>query len=379
MSDLIAWHAPWSGRLLVLLVVLLGLAAVGWSYRRPSAARDRCRRCRYDLRGSSAERCPECGHRRGAWTVRALRPERGIIFAIGLLLAIGLPGFVAGRRMREFGWNYYLRLEPLYSLDRFETIDSWRVGGVAFWSERDRRVDLTPARLLVKDADGTRLLLGEGSTLSDEWERFVTVRPLRGPQGRIYACVEGFSGGAHCCTTNWIMAVADGRAALAATLATGNSGLAIRDLDGDCVDELECGDDVFAYWRTSYASSPHQAVRLRLEDDRIVLAEDLMRSEVPGPEERLAALRTAFGTTVPTSDVPPAVWSLALAWIYAGHGAEAIATLHDGWPAERRDRDEFLADFLATFAHSQWSADLRRMGGPSFDAAVAAAAGPAKE
>jgi len=38
------------------------------------------------------------------------------VAALGLVLVVGMPSYVVHRRVSVYGWGYYLRLDPLYSL-----------------------------------------------------------------------------------------------------------------------------------------------------------------------------------------------------------------------------------------------------------------------
>src|SRR5436190_8290860 len=107
MSDLIPWMVPWSGRVLVLGVVCIGMyialrGLVRWRRLMPI-----CPKCGYDRSHSNSQHCPECGHVSKTPIDTLRRPRRWRIVFIGALLALSLPAYVVQRRVRTHGWEYY--------------------------------------------------------------------------------------------------------------------------------------------------------------------------------------------------------------------------------------------------------------------------------
>jgi len=150
MSDIIPWMAPWSGRILALLVAAAGVVIV-WRalFRDRSRGRLRCPKCWYDATGLPSTTCPECGH-----TVKVeadrLRTRRYWRTAMmGVLVALLLPVLVVQRRVRQYGWDYYLTDGPGYWL--FPTVleESHQVAGYEIRIERDRRDVLGPESVRV--------------------------------------------------------------------------------------------------------------------------------------------------------------------------------------------------------------------------------------
>jgi hypothetical protein len=115
VSDLLPWYMPWSGRVLVLAVVLLGMAIMAFGRRGRRLVVPHCPRCGYCLTGAASPACPECGDVSSDGRRLRSRPRRWPI-VLGLMVAMSLPVYVAQDRMRTFGWDYYLRLQPLYSV-----------------------------------------------------------------------------------------------------------------------------------------------------------------------------------------------------------------------------------------------------------------------
>lgn len=140
MSDLIPWLMPWSGRALTLAVVAVGAWVIWLGLRRRRTKEPFCPRCDYNLTGLSNPACPECGFAASDVASTHLRPRRWRLTLIGLLIALSLPAFVAQRRMRMYGADYYLAFEPFYSIWPERTEEDVRFDhGIRARVMRDRR------------------------------------------------------------------------------------------------------------------------------------------------------------------------------------------------------------------------------------------------
>lgn len=139
MSDLLPWFMPWSGRALVLVSMVAGflIARAGWRGSRIRAPQ--CPQCGYGQIGAESSTCPECGHS----VVRGPYPYRPFctfgLVAIGLMVAVSLPVYVGQERIREFGWDYYLRLEPFYSIFGQPVLREQERGPFTVTIRQDRR------------------------------------------------------------------------------------------------------------------------------------------------------------------------------------------------------------------------------------------------
>jgi len=79
--------------------------------------------------------------------------------------------------------------------------------------------------------------------------------------------LDGYSGGAHCCTHNYIIELSNPISILF-DMDTGDSGIEFKDLNNDGVMELVTREDVFAYWHSSFVGSPMPEVVLSLQNGK---------------------------------------------------------------------------------------------------------------
>lgn len=71
-----------------------------------------------------------------------------LIAILGLLITISLPGYVIHRRVRSYGWEYYLRLYPMYAFFHTVHTEHAEVGPFTVDFYKDRRLD-GPAWLII--------------------------------------------------------------------------------------------------------------------------------------------------------------------------------------------------------------------------------------
>ena len=375
MSDLIPWMEPWSGRALVIGVFIIGLIIAVRGIVRWRSAIPTCPRCGYNRSQSTSSTCPECGRECASPSELLRRPRRWRLVIMGLLVALSLPAFVAQRRIRAFGWDYYSYVGPIYWIDPFATVESLTIDNVRFRVERDRVPWSMHQRVIIRDADGHHIAADDTQY---GFRRFGLVpgrveRHARMSRDARHVAVQGYSGGAHCCFTYWLYEVRDGRATPIAVLEAGNSEMSFDDVDADGIDELTLVDDTFAYWNACYACSPKPRVILRLADNHLALAADLMCSADLANDATAdaldATLRSAWAQPEDRGDngIPVAAWKTMLDLIYAGRAGDAFELLARTWPAANApDRESFEQEFLAQMATSQWAEDLAAMNGGSF-------------
>lgn len=125
MQDLLPWMAPWGVWSLYLLMLIAGcaLAWQGWFARR-FHDHPRCPKCAYDRRGLPSATCPECGYCViRPWEPYTSRRRRYSLLLLGLLTAVSLPSVAVTRRVRQYGWEYYRRVGPVYWM--FPTETEW--------------------------------------------------------------------------------------------------------------------------------------------------------------------------------------------------------------------------------------------------------------
>ena len=155
-----------------------------------------------------------------------------------------------------------------------------------------------------------------------------------------------------------------------ATLETGNSGMRFEDVNGDGVDEIITADDTFAYWNTCFACSPKPKVIARWNGTSIVLAEELMRTDLDGAAlaKHANEMNSAWTgqTDLGSNGVHVTTWTNLLELIYTGRADIGFELLAQTWSPDGPDRTKFEQEFLNLLAHSAWAENLASMNGGSF-------------
>ncbi len=122
------------------------------------------------------------------------------------------------------------------------------------------------ASVVVKDSDGKTVLTVKDWAASLEW-----VSDLTG-KGLMVAAISAYSGGAHCCETDYFISLGS-KPKLLARYEMGNvSGLALTKRHGTKRKDIFTGYDGFAYYHSSYAGSAHLPMVLKVSEARIVEA-----------------------------------------------------------------------------------------------------------
>ena len=373
MSDLIHWMAPWSGRTLVLAAFCIGVLIALRGVVRWRRAIPTCPRCGYNRSNSNSSICPECSHESKSQRDLLRRPRRWRWIIAGLTIACVLPAYVVQKRVRSHGWRYYTYVGPIYWLDPYRTAESVTVNGVTIEVDRDRNPLEYRDRVIVRDADGRRVLR---PLKRNDYRRWYVSNPDGRSIGHLTnqaapIAIGDYSGGAHCCYTYAFLEIKNERISQVATLSTGNSSITFEDLNSDGIDEITLIDDVFAYWNTCFACSPMQQVIVRWNGSRFTFANELMRTNNPTDDELNATVDALRGNWkheggLGDNQVPVQAWSEMLKLIYHGHGDAALDMLARAWPAGGPDRKPFEEEFLFRLARSHWADDLAALNGGTF-------------
>ena len=229
-------------------------------------------------------------------------------------------------------------------------------GAASFWPacleiRRDGR--------LLHAMEGSKLTLARVVTRNDNPLLFGQVLTGRGLPNLV---VHEHSGGAHCCWTFHVLELGElGRAArrVGRIDAGHDYGKGFIDVDGDGTLEYVGADWTFAYWKTSFASSPAPRVVLRYRAGRFRLAPELMRGLAPPRaelERRARLVEFPPGTGLDHRTSP--LWETMLQLIYTGNAGVAWDFLDLAWPQGRPGKDAFRTEFLAQLRQSPHWADL---------------------
>lgn len=377
VSDLIPWLMPWSGRFLVGVCVAAGVVFAAWGLLRRRYRRGSCARCGYALAGLGGRPCPECGCEPETRAARP-RPGRGRWVAVGLMVALALPAFVAQRRMRRHGWDYYLRLKPMYTLWPRKVVRRQRFGTVVLTTTMDRRAEglFGPDRVVARSGGRTIATVDEGYR-AEAFPAFVDPygdKPnapgvdLTG-DGVGEVTMRAHSGGAHCCSTYVLIDPSVTPARVLLELGPSNAHPNAVDFDADGVPEIEYLDDTFAYWNTCFACSPMPRVLFAYDREAKIfrLSPAHMRGPVPDDLQAKAAdLRTRLADATGYDralDANPDLWGVMLDLIYTGHAGEAARFLRSAWPEALPGRDAFEAEFIEQLRSSPFAEGLEALNG----------------
>lgn len=385
MSDLILWGAPWTGRVLVACLMLLGVAVAWWGRRWSHRAAARaaregplCNSCGYSLIGLADRtdlRCPECGrpHTTADKLPSPRWPKRWIV--AGLVVALVLPAWVVSRRVRVFGWEYYLRLYPMYALFQYRTLDRGHAADVSYWIGEDRR---GPGYERFAKVYRGRDLYFTGTDHS--WYVGPTDSLLPAPgsdidrDGVSDLVLMSFSGGAHCCETFYVLRLSN-PPKVVFTFEAGLAGARFEDVDRDGKLDLITGDATFAYWRTPWVASPIPRVIFRCEAPGTYVPSPRLMAQPAPPESDLAkALAEARAELVAEPWVKEgffgagALLRTMLDLIYTGHPARAYAFLDQAWPPDMPGREQFKREVIELLGGSMYAPVLEALGHPKFPA-----------
>lgn len=203
---------------------------------------------------------------------------------------------------------------------------------------------------------GRRLTLGTG----EEGRRFGIGNDVNG-DGTPDLIVSEWSGGAHCCTRDYVISLADDPRVLDTIYAEHSDGRTWEDLDGDGRPEVILNDWVFAYWATSFAGSPAPEVILTWRGGRFRPAEHLM-VEPPPTNEELGAMAADLRkwTGKAGREGVGEVMRAALGLLYSGNREQAWRLFELAWdPAFERDREQFVADFRNQLEKSRFWPEIK--------------------
>ncbi len=223
-------------------------------------------------------------------------------------------------------------------------------------------------RLCPEDADGVMTALvveREGTEVFRTVDHRIDVEPplIDGPgggqpvtlgfdvtgDGLPNAMVLTDSGGAHCCVQLFVLTLGP-EFVLANRIDAGNYSPRLLGLDREPGLELEVRDNIFAYWKAPFATSPAPRVILKFSDGRYRPAPELMR-DPPLSDGRLqrharAVRRSPRWDESATYPLDSALWAVMLELVYSGNHRQAEEFLGMAWPQGRAGRDGFGRAFF---------------------------------
>jgi hypothetical protein len=178
--------------------------------------------------------------------------------------------------------------------------------------------------------------------------------------------IEEYSGGAHCCSTFWLL---DANPELRVLLDTSNGLMHGNspplDIDGDGISEIWIRDTTFDYFRVPYAWSPVAEICFSFDKtaQRFTPANDLcfpgIRKEL---DEEVAAVRSEKWKQQEDPEIRDyvrrmLVLNVVIGYFYAGHEREAW-DFYDKY-YQVGDRDQVRAEFLDVVSHDPFYKEMR--------------------
>lgn len=313
--------------------------------------RRRCGGCWYDMRGVPGLRCPECGrHHADDQALRRSRFRwRLVAPAVLLLVPLLWLSIARGDAARA-----YYALMP-----RFTTVASgssgetrWTLERIRDPGERGMRLRVWTPTAVLLEVEDIDIAVGQPSAIFGGSAARPSLLDLDG-DGAPELFALGYSGGAHCCYTGYIVRLGPSPRLVAAIGAM--NGMGLVSAGGETL--LNIPDQSFDYWNAPHVSSPFQSVVYRYRNGVLEVAlEHLANLDIPGntPRAQEAAVICASmeGTS---SELNPDMWARMIELLYAGRSEAAWAFFHECWPGHRPGRDAFAFDFAVILSNSpQW-------------------------
>ena len=365
MADLIPMLAPWGGRALAAVMLLVG-GWVAWRALRGDRAKPpRCPTCGYDATGLPSNVCPECGHavRREADRRRTRRHWRAAV--VGVLVACAVPAWAVQRRVSAYGWDYYTYVGPIRWVSPTRAAQAFDVG--------DFRVEVRRDRIPWDPADPVLRVSGPGGAdfTRAGWRMWIRAGGAGGPllldlngNGFPEVLAETDPGGIHPNTSGLVVELnpQTGPRLLAEIDANAGGGVTLRDVDADGTPEVLTRDWRFCYGKST-AADPEESpeVVLAWRDGALRPAVELMRRPLPTAAESAAlarGIRAELEQWAEALDARRRLRAAMLRLTYAGHPRAADDLLDAAWPPGREGKRAFADEFRADLAASPYAARL---------------------
>ena len=345
------------GAVLFILGIVLICKGIAWDKAR---GRPRCAKCWYLLIGLPEIRCPECGwrpkHERDVFKTR--RSWR--VAFVGVLLCV-LP--VAHQIHRH--WTQVLHVV----LPKWKLEDEVASGDFLIRRYSDRW-DGYPEQVRIWQGS-QQVLIMSGWSLSLGGEARKTKRiiglgdDITG-EGVPDLIIQEYSGGAHCCSTQYWFELNEETGVLPLGKLEGlHCDFVFDDIDRDGCWEAIGWDWMFAYWNTCFAGSPAPEVVMRYYMGRFVVATDLMRKPPPGEgdlAEKIRRVRLAPEDGDWESSIPPVdYWTVLLDLLYTGNVETAEYFAEAAWASDTLSRRKFLGGFYQQLTESPYWPELRSL------------------
>ncbi len=194
-----------------------------------------------------------------------------------------------------------------------------------------------------------------------------------------------FSGGAHCCFDFSIYTLGKTAQKIADVDAADFGDIFpqdVIDLDNNGTFEIQVLDDVFTYWKVSFAESPAPLVVWEYQNGRYRPSAKLMKKAWTDKKalwQQAAELNAALKVLqtkgfdiqqwrtfdlISSDDkhtLPPALWEVMADLLYAGNTELAVAFLDKAWYQGLKGKSLFLKEFKKQLLSSQYSGVVKKL------------------
>jgi len=179
------------------------------------------------------------------------------------------------------------------------------------------------------------------------------------------------TGGAHCCTS-WRIFHAGDSVDQIYEFTNGHTDLfPFVDMTHDGKLALRVYDWTFAYWKTSFASSPAIVLIYSWQDGKYAFSPELTRTApLPGDDLQKRISELDWDRSEPEANAPPQFWTDMLEMIGSGNAAQLASYVRMAWPAGRSGKSEFLAAFAQQLHQSSYWPQLNELNGGNLEAAL---------
>ncbi len=197
--------------------------------------------------------------------------------------------------------------------------------------------------------------------------------------GQPNVVLSEYSGGAHCCTTNYIFEL--GEPFKVIKIRSHDFPVSFKELDGRPGLEVIILETIFLYWKTSFASSPAPRVILRYDRGEYRIATDLMKRPAMSRGHLLQhAQKVRTSTRWGRYDYYPfdeRLWKVMLDLIYTGNSKQALEFAGLAWPPSFPGKNKFVTElFQCQMRHSNYWKDIAAMNGLPPDPPIGDCPGP---
>jgi hypothetical protein len=228
-------------------------------------------------------------------------------------------------------------------------------------------LDILTDGKLVKHIAGVNFTLNDFGEQPEGWTNGSDINGDSVPE----VVVMEDTGGAHCCTS-WRIFHAGQTVEQIYEVSNGHTDFfPFIDLTHDGKLALRVYDWTFAYWKTSFASSPAIVLVYSWQNGTYAFSPDLTRTAAPSADDlQKKAAELDWQESEPQANAPPQFWTDMLDLIGSGNAALLGSYVQTAWPAGRPGKSEFLTAFAQQLHQSSYWPQLNALNGGNLEAAL---------